>query len=79
MGRSVYDIGGRNEFLADMVSGLAFSLDSDCDITVEVTGADTDRGLLSVRVTLGYDQPDGTAKRIACEKTVVLNAAAVYN
>lgn len=68
-----YSVRGRNGFLADMVSELSFLTDNDCDIMVEVTGADTEKGLLSVRVTLSYIQPDGTEKKTEHEKTVVLN------
>lgn len=68
-----YSIAGRNEFLADVVSELSYLLDNDCDIMIKVTGADAEKGLLSVRITAGYTQPDGTEKEIVCDKTVILN------
>lgn len=71
-----YSIADRNEFLADVVSELSCLLDNDCDIMIEVTGADAEKGLLSVRITAGYTQPDGTEKEIVCDKTVILNKSA---
>lgn len=71
-----YGIAGRNEFLADVVSELSYLLDNDCDIMIKVTGADTEKGLLSVRIKAGYIQPDGTEKEIVCDKTVILNKSA---
>lgn len=71
-----YGIAGRNEFLSDVVSELSCLLDNDCDIMIKVTGADTEKGLLSVRITAGYTQPDGTEKEIVCDKTVILNKSA---
>ena len=68
-----YSIEGRNEFLADLVSELSYLLDNDSDINVAVLKADTEKGILSVQVTVRYMQPNGTDNEATCEKTVVLN------
>lgn len=68
-----YSISDRNEFIADLIENLAYVLDSESEITVEITGIDVDKGLLSVRVRVEYEHPNGDLCRIVCERTVILD------
>lgn len=68
-----YSIGNANEYLADFVENLARILDSDCDLKVEIISKDTEKGLLSVRVTEEFLHPNGKNGTVECERTVILN------
>lgn len=68
-----YNINNPNEYLADFVENLSVLLDSDSGIRVDVLSTDTDKGLLSIRVTEEFKHPNGKAGTVECERTVILN------
>ena len=68
-----YDISKKEEFLADFVENLSYSLNTDSEVTVQVFGKDTEKGLLSIRVIADYIHPNGKKAQVQCEKTVIVN------
>lgn len=74
-----YEIADREEFIADFRENLAEVLDSDCEITVDVTGMDLQKGLLSVKVTAEYTHPNGGPGSVICERTVIFDPVKVLD
>ena len=70
---SKYTIQNTNAFIADFVETLSMTIDADSDISVDILQCDKERGILSVRVTLFYDHPNGNQGTTSCEKHVILN------
>lgn len=68
-----YEIDNTDEFIADLITDLSIDLDTDSDISVEITGKDMEKGLLSVRVTEHFKHPNGNKGTVECERTVILN------
>lgn len=68
-----YSIDNTNEFLADLVSSLSASLDSDSGISVSILKTDQEKGILSVRVTESFTHPNGKPGTVTCDRIVILN------
>lgn len=66
-----YSINNTNEFLADLVSSLSASLDSDSGISVNILKADQEKGILSVRVTESFTHSNGKPGTVTCDRNVV--------
>ena len=67
-----YNIADEAELAADVSESVAQAVDSDGNITIEVTGSDLKKGVLSVRVTADFKHPDGKDGSVSHERTVVL-------
>ena len=68
-----YKINSREEFLADFVETLAFSLHTDSDLSVRVLKADEEKGILSVEVVEKFRYINGKEGQVSCKKTVIFN------
>lgn len=67
-----YGIETCQELIADFNQGLLLQMESDADIQVEVFTADTQKGVLDVKITEKYQNILGKTEEIACQKTVIL-------
>lgn len=72
MKENTYEITDREEWIADFAQELSQTLDNDCDLMIEIAGADLEKGLLSVRTTAKYEHPNGKNAQVSCERTVLL-------
>lgn len=68
-----YTIDDRNAYIADMLEGLAKTLDTDSDIRIEVLAVDKEKAIMSIRVTEVFKHPNGKEGTTECERTVILN------
>lgn len=68
-----YDVGDRDEFVADLVEDLSGILDNESVITVEIGKADAGLGVMSVRVAAEFVHPNGRTDTAECERTVIFN------
>lgn len=68
-----YDICDRNEFVADMIENLSYVLDSESDITVNIEQADDEKGIMSVKVIVTYNHPNGEVGTVEAVRTVIFN------
>lgn len=68
-----YSICDTNEFMADLVANLAVCMDAQSDIKVDILQCETEKGILSVRVTAFYQHVNGKTGSVVCERNVILN------
>ena len=68
-----YDMCDRNEFVADMIENLSYVLDSESDITVNIEQADDEKGIMSVKVIVTYNHPNGEVGTVEAVRTVIFN------
>jgi len=68
-----YSIHNINEFVADFMENLSLTIDSESDVRVDILDCDTQKGLLSVRVTLLYTHPNGMPGTVSCERLVIFD------
>lgn len=68
-----YTINDRNAYIADMLEGLAKTLDTDSDIRIEVLNVNKEKAMMSIRVTEVFKHPNGREGTTECERTVILN------
>lgn len=68
-----YEIADKDEFVADVVQNLSMTMDTDSKLTVDVIGQDTDKGILSIRVTEEFKHPNGNDGSVSCDRTVVFD------
>lgn len=64
--------GMTENFLETFIRQMMQGIESDSEITVQVMGADMEKGLLSVRVEEQFFHPGGVKAAVAADKTVVL-------
>lgn len=67
-----YEIGDRQELIADFQQALLMHISSDADIEVKILAADVKKGVLDVEVTETYKTVNAKEKRAVCRKTVIL-------
>lgn len=68
-----YSVGNVDEYLADFTEDLACSLDTKSDLKVEVSKADMEKGVLSIKVTEKFKHPNGNEGSVSLKKTVILD------
>lgn len=68
-----YEISGRKELIADFVENMSMNMVTDSDISVNVYGADAEKGLLSVNVVENYKHPTGADGKVEHSSTVILD------
>lgn len=61
------------EMIDGFVRNLIVRMDSESDLAIEVLGADTQRGMLSVEVVEKYQHPLKKEGKIASRKTIILD------
>lgn len=62
-------------FKKDFVSLLSSNLDAKfTDLTVDIYGADEEKGILSVEATAKFKYIDGKEGTVSCYKTTILNS-----
>ena len=71
MNENGYSINDKQELVMDLIEDLSITLDSDCNLTVEIENWDTERGLLSVNVIGKYRHPHGEDTSVSCSRTVI--------
>jgi hypothetical protein len=63
-----------DEFKTEFLNYLAQSIDSRVtDLDVNIYGADSENGVLSVEVTAKFNYVDGKQGEVSCYKTAILN------
>lgn len=67
-----YEIGNAWELIADFQQALLLHISSDADLEVEILTADTERGILDVKITETYRTMNDREKQAVCRKTVIL-------
>lgn len=68
-----YRMNHRAEYVSDFIENLSVTLDSEADIAVEIRKADSEMGVLSIRVTEEFQHPNGKKGIADCERTVILS------
>lgn len=68
-----YAVSDMEEYLADFNEALMDFIDTDSEITVQVAGADTEKGILAVKVTETFAHPNGRTGTVSCERVVIFN------
>lgn len=67
-----YEIGNERELIADFQQALLLHISSDADLEVKILTADTERGVLDVKITETYKTINAREKEAVCRKTVIL-------
>lgn len=70
--KNTYSIQDKNTFVADVLQELLATYSNDSDIKIEIANADEEKGLLGIKVTETYKNPNGTIKDFSYEKVVIL-------
>lgn len=68
-----YKIPGQKEFVADFVQNLSMNMITDSDVTVQLYGADKDKGVLSVNIIEDYKHPTGADGKVEHNRTVIFD------
>jgi hypothetical protein len=69
LAEGMYD--SSDELIATVVSNLSVLLDSESDLRLNLYGIDTDKGLLALKVTEEYRQPNGSMGKVSSERAVI--------
>lgn len=72
-GNQKYEIRNRDEFVADFVETLVYTIDARSDLQVDIFQCDKEKGVLGVAASLFYEHPNGKTGKVATEKTVIYN------
>jgi hypothetical protein len=64
------------QLMATVVSNLAVLLDSESALRLNVYGIDTDRGLLALKATEEYTQPNGSTGKVSSKRAVIADRTA---
>lgn len=67
-----YEIANAQELIADFQQALLLHISSDADLEVKILAADTERGILDVKITETYQTINAKKKQAVCRKTVIL-------
>ncbi len=67
-----YEIDNAQELIADFQQALLLHISSDADLEVKILTADTERGVLDVKITETYRTINARVKQAVCRKTVIL-------
>ena len=67
-----YEIGNKQELVADFNRILLLQVESDSDLQVDILTADAQKGALDVRVTETYRNILGLSETITCRKSVIM-------
>lgn len=67
-----YEIDNAQELIADFQQTLLLHISSDADLEVKILTADTERGVLDVKITETYRTINARVKQAVCRKTVIL-------
>lgn len=67
-----YDAENYEELIADFNQKLILHVASDSDLKVEILSADTEKGVLDVKITADYDTVKGRRQQSSLRKTVIL-------
>lgn len=70
---SFYDYENMDDLMGEFAKSLFVTMDASSNVTIDVLQYDMQKGILSVRVTLFYEHPNGEVGRIVCEKHVIWN------
>ncbi len=75
MRTKAYNINSREEFVADVLQNLLITYESKAEIKVDIMSADVEKGLLGIRVTEYYQNPNKKSNSITCDKIVIFDTA----
>lgn len=67
-----YDIHHVDELMSDFCTSFMLSQNAHGEITVNLLGADLEKGILSIEVKSDFRYPNGRKKTVSCLKTVIL-------
>ena len=73
MSKCDYDIGNKEQFVADFTESLMLQIDSKSQITVNIIKADTEKGLLSLEIIEKFTYPNGNIGSISYNKTAIFD------
>ena len=73
MNENGYSINDKQELVMDLIEDLSMTLDSDCNLTVEIENWEEELGLLSVNVIGKYKHPHGEDTSVSCSRTVIFD------
>lgn len=62
----------REEFIEIFIENLSMGIESDSEVVVSIMGADSEKGILSVRAVEEYQNPLGKAGKVEAERTIIL-------
>jgi len=69
---SDYDIESKEDLIADFIQNFLIKTTTDSTFTIDIIGADAEKGLLDVKVTETFGSYAGIKKSVSVRKTIIL-------
>ena len=68
-----YTIQNKEEFVSDVLQNLLVTIENNSDIKIEIMSADEEKGLLGIKVTEYYKNPNNSIGSTSCSKIVLFD------